>query len=200
MFQALRPAFTLVVLMTLLTGLAYPLAVTGLAALAFPHQAGGSLVTRADGSVAGSTLIGQSFAAERYFHGRPSATTGPDSSNPAASMPLPYNASLSGGSNLGPTSRVLADRVAAEIAAVRTREGVRGAVPADLATASGSGLDPDISPDAARLQVARVARARNLSEARIRALVEAHIEGRLGGVIGEPRVNVLSLNMSLDQS
>ena len=188
MLQQLRPALVMLLALTAITGLAYPLAVTGLAGLLFPVQAHGSLVQRPDGTVVGSRLIGQAFASDRYFQPRPSAAgaTG-------------YDAAASGGSNLGPTSAVLAERVRAEVA----RRGVEqpgAAVPVDLVTASGSGLDPHISPAAAAFQAARVARARGLPVERVQALVAAHTEGRLAGILGEPRVNVLELNLALDQA
>ncbi|MPT23553.1 MAG: potassium-transporting ATPase subunit KdpC [Starkeya sp.] len=192
MNTALRPALVLLGLFTALTGLAYPLAVTGIAQLAFPSAANGSPVI-VGGRVVGSVLIGQSFTSERYFHGRPSATTGADPADPAKSVEDPYNAASSTGSNLGPSSAVLAEAVKARVAALGG-----GTVPADLVTASASGLDPDISPAAAALQVARVAKARGLPEDEVRALVNRSILGRGFGVLGEPRVNVLALNLALD--
>lgn len=192
MNTALRPVLVLLGLFTALTGIAYPLAVTGIAQLAFPTAANGSPVT-VGSRVVGSALIGQSFTSERYFHGRPSATTGADPADPAKSVEDPYNAASSTGSNLGPSSAVLAEAVKARVAALGG-----GPVPADLVTASASGLDPDISPAAAALQVARVAKARGLPEDEVRALVNRSTMGRSFGVLGEPRVNVLALNLALD--
>ena len=196
MLNQLRAAFVLLVALTAITGLAYPLAMTGIAGSVFPAEAAGSLVER-DGKIVGSTLIGQSFTSERYFHGRPSATSAADPADATKTVPSPYNAANSSGSNLGPTSAALAERVKADVAA-RQAENSGKPVPVDLVTASGSGLDPDVSPDAALFQVPRVAKARNLSEDRVRSLVEAQIQGRLLGVLGEPRVNVLALNLALD--
>ena len=182
MFAQLRPALVMIVAMTVLTGLAYPLAMTGLAGLLFPNQAHGSLVVR-DGVVVGSSLIGQNFGSDRYFHPRPSAA-GADG----------YDAAASSGSNLGPTSAALVDRVKASVEVL----GPTRPVPVDLVTASGSGLDPDISPAAADFQVARVAAARGLPQAQVRHLVANHTAARWLGVLGEPRVNVLELNLALD--
>jgi potassium-transporting ATPase KdpC subunit len=196
MLQHIRPAIMMIVLMTILTGLAYPLAMTGIAQLIFPFQANGSLITR-DGKVIGSALIGQAFTSEKYFHGRPSATTDTDPNDATKTIPAPYNADNSGGSNLGPTSKALVDRITAD-ASKLAAENPGTKVPMDLVTTSASGLDPDISPAAALFQVPRIAKARNLPPERVRALVENHIKGRFAGFIGEPRVNVLELNMTLD--
>jgi K+-transporting ATPase ATPase C chain len=188
----LRPAITLVVMLTLLTGLAAPLAMTGIAQLVLPRQANGSLVER-DGRVIGSALIGQNFTEARYFHPRPSATTQADPENAGQMRPAPYNAAASAASQQGPTSESL-------LAAVRERVAANGPapVPADAAYASGSGLDPDISPANAQRQVERVAAARGLAAGRVRDLVTQHVDGRTLGLLGEPRVNVLALNLALD--
>ncbi|GJD54886.1 K(+)-transporting ATPase subunit C [Methylobacterium dankookense] len=196
MLTHLRPALVLLVALTGLTGLAYPLAMTGIAGTVFPARAAGSLIER-DGKVVGSSLIGQSFTGAGYFHGRPSATTAADPADSAKTVPAPYNAANSMGSNLGPTSAALAERVKADRDALQA-ENPGQPVPLDLVTTSGSGLDPDISPEAALFQVPRVARARNLPEERLRALVAAAIQGRTLGLLGEPRVNVLGLNLALD--
>ena len=196
MLNHLRPALVMTLALTVLTGLAYPLAVTGLAQAVFPARAAGSLIER-DGKVVGSSLIGQSFATPGYFHGRPSATTAADPADASKTVPAPYNAASSSGSNLGPTSAALAERVRGDIDALKAENPGR-AVPVDLVTTSGSGLDPDISPDAAYFQVPRVARSRNLPEDRLRALVAAQTQDRLLGILGEPRVNVLALNLALD--
>jgi K+-transporting ATPase ATPase C chain len=196
MLSAIRPAVTLLILFTLLTGLAYPLAITGVAQLAFSGAANGSLALR-DGKPVGSVLIGQNFTSDRYFQGRPSATQAPDPKDASKTIDAPYNAANSSGSNLGPTSQKLIDRVKADVAA-RRAAGWSGPIPADAVTTSASGLDPHISPANAAGQIARVAKARILPEARVRALVEAMTETRFLGVIGEPRVNVLQLNLALD--
>lgn len=198
MLKEIRPALVLVVLLTIITGLIYPLAMTGISQVLFPDQANGSLI-ETDGKVVGSALIGQSFAEAKYFHGRPSATSGPDPKDPTKSVSVPYNAANSGGSNLGPTSKALAERIGADVAALK-KENPAAPIPVDLVTTSASGLDPDISPEAALFQVPRVARARGLPENRVQALVEAHIEGRTLGLLGEPRVNVLKLNLALDRA
>jgi potassium-transporting ATPase KdpC subunit len=196
MLSQIRPAFVLLFLLTLVTGFAYPLAITGVAQLAFPAQANGSVIERG-GVVVGSALIGQNFSGDGYFHARPSATSAPDPANPDKSVDAPYNAAASSGSNLGPTSKKLIERVNATIES-EFAAGRIDIVAADAATTSGSGLDPHISPQYALAQVAGVARARKLSEARVRALVEEHVEGRALGLFGEPRVNVLMLNLALD--
>ncbi len=196
MLSQLRPAIVMIVLFTALTGLAYPLAITGIAQLAMSGKANGSLIER-DGKVIGSSLIGQNFASDRYFHGRPSATTGPDPADPSKSVDAPYNASNSMGSNLGPTSKKLVDRVNASIE-TEFAAGRIDVVAADAVTTSASGLDPHISPQFALAQVPAVAKARNLPEATVRSLVEDVTEGRIVGLIGEPRVNVLQLNLALD--
>ncbi len=187
MFKLLRPSLLMLLVMTVITGVLYPLAVTGLAQAMFPRQADGSLIVR-DGHVVGSRLIGQPFDDPRYFWSRPSATS-----------PQPYNGAASGGSNLGPTNPALADAVRQRIAALHAADpGNTQPVPVDLVTASASGLDPEISPAAAQYQLARVARARHLDVARVRQLVAAHTQGRWLGLFGEPRVNVLALNLALD--
>jgi K+-transporting ATPase ATPase C chain len=196
MFTHLRPALVMIVVLTIITGIAYPLAITGVAGLVFPRQAGGSLIEK-DGQVAGSSLIGQNFTKPEYFHSRPSATTDTDPNDATKTIPSPYNASNSSGSNLSPTAKALADRVKGDMATLQA-ENPNTPVPGDLVTTSGSGLDPHISPEAARFQVPRVARARNQPEASVMALVDAHTEGRLFGILGEPRVNVLELNLALD--
>jgi K+-transporting ATPase ATPase C chain len=198
MLREIRPAILILLLLALITGLAYPLAMTAIAGVIFPKQAQGSLIEK-DGKMIGSALIGQEFKDDKYFHGRPSATSAPDPADPTKTAPAPYNAANSGGSNLGPTSKALNDRIREDIEKLKA-ENPTAAIPVDLVTASGSGLDPDISPEAALFQVPRVARARNLPEDRIRHLVTEHIQGRRAGLLGEPRVNVLSLNLALDQA
>lgn len=198
MLQEVRPAIVFIVALTLITGLVYPLAITGVAGLVFPYQAEGSLIEK-DGKVVGSALIGQAFASDSYFHGRPSATLGPDPADPSKTASVPYNAVNSMGSNLGPTNKALIDRVTAETEKLK-QENPSAQVPTDLVTTSGSGLDPHISPAAAYFQVPRVAKARNMSEDSVRQLVAEHIEGRILGLFGEPRVNVLELNLALDEA
>ena len=196
MLQHLRAASVMLLAFTLLTGVVYPLAVTGIAWVMMQDQALGSLVEK-DGKVIGSRLVGQSFTSERYFHPRPSATSGPDPADAAKTVDAPYNAAASTGSNLGPITKKLLDRVQGSVDQLRT-QGVAGPVPVDAVTASSSGLDPDISPENALLQVARVAKARALPEERVRGLVNGEVQGRALGLLGEPRVNVLRLNLALD--
>jgi K+-transporting ATPase ATPase C chain len=186
----------MIILMTILTGLAYPLGMTGIAEVLFPPQAQGSLIAK-DGRVIGSSLIGQAFTSDRYFHPRPSATTSPDPADASKTVSAPYNAANSTGSNLGPTNKVLIDRVKGDVETLR-RENPAISVPVDLVTTTGSGLDPHVSPEAALFQVPRIAKARDLPEDQVRKLVESSVEGRLLGVLGEPRVNVLALNLALD--
>lgn len=197
MLREIRPAIVLVIALTLITGLVYPLAITGIAEALFPGQARGSLIEQ-DGKVVGSALIGQPFASDRYFHGRLSATTAPDPADATKTVPAPYNAANSGGSNLGPTSKALVERVQGDVTKLKA-ENPSTPVPADLVTTSGSGLDPHISPEAALFQVPRVAKARGLPEERLRDLIDEHTEGRTFGLLGEPRVNVLELNLALDR-
>jgi potassium-transporting ATPase KdpC subunit len=196
MIKQLRPAVIMIVAMTLITGIAYPLAMTGIAGILFPHQAGGSFISH-DGKIVGSELIGQNFTADKYFHGRPSATTAPDPKDSSKSVSAPYNAQNSSGSNLGPTSKDLSDRVAQDFEQLKASN-PSTSVPVDLVTTSASGLDPDITPAAAFFQVPRVAKARNLPEEKVHQLVQDHIDGRIAGVFGEPHVNVLKLNLALD--
>ncbi|MBO0733028.1 MAG: potassium-transporting ATPase subunit KdpC [Methylocapsa sp.] len=196
MLAQLRPALVMIVLFSALTGIAYPLAITGIAQLTFPGQAYGSLIERG-GKIAGSALIGQNFSSDRYFHGRPSATTTPDPADPSKTVDAPYNAANSSGSNLGPTSKKLVDRIGSAIAA-GIEAGYTDPFLADAVTASASGLDPHISPGFAVAQAETVAKARNLPLSKVQALIEAHIEPRSAGLFGEPRVNVLLLNLALD--
>jgi K+-transporting ATPase ATPase C chain len=196
MLREVRPAIVLLLALTVITGLAYPLAITAVAGAIFPKQAEGSLIER-DGKVVGSALIGQEFKSDRYFHGRPSATVAPDPNDSTKTVPAPYNAANSGGSNLGPTSKALNDRVKEDVEKLKA-ENPSQAVPIDLVTTSASGLDPEISPEGALFQVPRVAKARNLPEDRVRQLVTENTQGRLGGLLGEPSVNVLALNLALD--
>jgi len=196
MLQEIRPAIVMVVVFTLVTGIAYPLAMTGIAQVIFPAQANGSLIER-DGKVVGSALIGQPFADAKYFHGRLSATTDTDPNDSTKTVPAPYNAQNSSGSNLGPTSKALVDRVKGDVEKLKAEN--NKPVPVDLVTTSASGLDPDITPAAAEFQVARVAKARNVPESVIADLVQQHTTERTLGVLGEPRVNVLELNLALDK-
>src|SRR3954471_18631549 len=197
MLREIRPAIVLLLVLTAITGLAYPLAMTAIAGAIFPAQAQGSLIEK-DGKVVGSALIGQEFKDDKYFHGRPSATVAPDPNDSTKTVPAPYNAANSGGSNLGPTSKALIDRVQSDVEKLR-QEDPSAQVPIDLVTTSGSGLDPDISPAAALFQVPRVAKARNISEDRLHDLIAAQVQGRTLGLFGEPRVNVLALNLALDR-
>lgn len=197
MLREIRPAIIVLVALTLITGLVYPLVMTGIAQVAFPYQANGSMIER-DGKIVGSALIGQDFTSDKYFHGRLSATNTPDPKDPTKTVPAPYNAANSGGSNLGPSNKALVDRVKDDIAKLQ-KENPGTPVPADLVTTSASGLDPDISPEAALFQVPRIAKARNLPEDRVRKLVDDNTEERFLDFLGEPRVNVLKLNLALDQ-
>jgi K+-transporting ATPase ATPase C chain len=197
MLRQIRPAIVMIVVMTVITGLVYPLGMTGLAQLLFPHQANGSLIEKY-GKVIGSTLIGQNFTSEKYFHGRPSATTEPDPKDPSKTIAVPYAADNSAGSNLGPTNRVLIDRVKAD-AAKLAQENPGTPIPVDLVTTSASGLDPDITPAAALFQVPRIAKARHIDPARLQMLVAEQTHDRTFGIFGEKRVNVLELNLALDR-
>ena len=196
MLREVRPAIVIILVLTVITGLFYPLAMTGIAQALFPHQANGSLIEK-DGKVIGSSLIGQSFTGPGYFHGRPSATTDTDPNDPTKTVPAPYNAANSSGSNAGPTAKALVERVKEDVEKLKA-ENPGAAVPIDLVTTSASGLDPDISPAAALFQVPRIARERKLPEQQLHQLVQSRIEGRTFGLLGEPRVNVLQLNRALD--
>ena len=198
MLKEIRPAIVLLVALTLITGVIYPFAMTGIARVIFPIQSQGSLVEE-NGRIVGSALIGQQFQSDRYFHGRPSATVSPDPNDPTKTVPAPYNAANSGGSNLGPTNKSLIERVQGDMDRLQ-QENPSAEVPIDLVTTSGSGLDPHISPEAALFQVPRVAKTRNMSEDSVRRLVDEHVEGRTLGILGEPRVNVLALNLALDRA
>ena len=196
MLREIRPAILLLLLLTAITGLAYPLAMTAIAGVIFPKQAQGSLIEK-DGKVIGSALIGQEWKEDKYFHGRPSATLAPDPADSTKTVPAPYNAANSGGSNLGPTSKALADRLKEDVEKLKA-ENPNAAVPVDLVTTSASGLDPDISPEAALFQVPRIAKARNMPEESVQKLVAENTKGRFAGLLGEPRANVLALNLALD--
>jgi K+-transporting ATPase ATPase C chain len=198
MLREIRPAIILLPLLTAITGLAYPLAMTAIAGVVFPKQAQGSLIEK-DGKVIGSALIGQEFREDKYFHGRPSATVTPDPADATKTVPAPYNAANSGGSNLGPTSKALNDRVKEDVEKLKA-ENPKAPVPVDLVTTSASGLDPDISLEAALFQVPRIARARNVPEEIVQKLIIENTKGRFAGLLGEPRVNVLALNLALDAS
>jgi potassium-transporting ATPase KdpC subunit len=196
MLREIRPAIVVLIALTLITGLIYPLAMTGVAKI-MPHQAQGSLIER-DGKIIGSALVGQDFTSDKYFHGRLSATTAPYPKDATKTVPAPYNAANSGGANLGPSNKALIDRVKDDLAKLQ-KEKPGTPVPADLVTTSASGLDPDISPEAALFQVPRIAKARSLPEERVRNLVEDNTEGRFLEFLGELRVNVLKLNLALDR-
>ena len=196
MLRQIRPAILMIVVMTILTGLVYPLGMTGIAQVVFPRQANGSLVAQ-DGKVIGSMLIGQNFTSDKYFHPRPSATTEPDPKDPTKTVPVPYAADNSTGSNLAPTAQPLIDRVKADAEALH-KENPSAPIPVDMVTTSASGLDPDITPAAALFQAPGVAKARGLDEARVKQLIADNTTGRTWGVLGEPHVNVLALNLALD--
>jgi len=196
MLKEIRPAIMMIIGLTVITGLLYPLGMTGIAQVLFPKQANGSLIEK-DGKVIGSDLIGQNFESDKYFHGRPSATSAPDPQDSTKSVSAPYNAANSSGSNSGPTNKGLIERVQGDVEKLKA-ENPKEPVPVDLVTTSASGLDPDITPAGALFQVPRVAKERGLPEERVRELVEANVEGRFLGLIGEPRVNVLRLNLALD--
>ena len=197
MWNQIRPAIMMIIAMTILTGLIYPLGMTGIAEAIFPYQAGGSMIVQ-NGKVIGSELIGQNFTADKYFHGRPSATSEPDPKDSTKTISVPYAADNSSGSNLGPTSKALMDRIKGDAEKLQA-ENPDTPVPVDLVTTSASGLDPDITPAGALFQVPRVAKARSIPEDQIRQLVQAQVQDRVIGVIGEPHVNVLKLNMALDK-
>jgi potassium-transporting ATPase KdpC subunit len=198
MLKEIRPAIVILVALTIITGLVYPFVMTGIAGAIFPYQAQGSLIEQ-DGKVIGSALIGQEFTSDKYFHGRPSATVASDPNDPSKTVPAPYNAANSGGSNLGPTNKALIERVQGDVDKLK-QENPSTPVPIDLVTTTAGGLDPHISPAAALFQVPRVAKARNMPEDRVRQLVDEHTEGRILGFLGEPRVNVLALNLALDRA
>jgi K+-transporting ATPase ATPase C chain len=198
MLKEIRPAIVFIIAFTIITGLVYPFVMTGIAGVIFPYQAQGSLIEQ-DGKVVGSALIGQEFTSDKYFRGRPSATVGPDPNDPTKTTSVPYNAANSGGSNLGPTNKVLIERVRGDVDKWK-QESPSAQVPTDLVTTSGSGLDPHISPAAALFQVPRVAKGRNMPEDRVCRLVDEQVEGRTLGFLGEPRVNVLALNLALDRA
>jgi K+-transporting ATPase ATPase C chain len=196
MLNQIRPAILMIVVMTIITGLVYPLAMTGIAQAVFPYQAGGSMIQQG-GKVIGSELIGQNFTADKYFHGRLSATSDVDPKDPTKTISAPYNAANSSGSNLGPTSKALMDRIKDDAAKLQA-ENPTTPVPVDLVTTSASGLDPDITPAGALFQVPRVAKARAIPEDPVRKLVQDEVQDRVIGIIGEPHINVLKLNMALD--
>jgi K+-transporting ATPase ATPase C chain len=196
MSKQIRPAIMMIIVMTLITGIMYPLGMTGIAQAIFPYQASGSLIQQ-NGKVIGSELIGQNFTADKYFHGRPSATSAPDPKDPTKNVDAPYNAANSSGSNLGPTSKALVDRVKKDAADLQAQN-PGAAIPVDLVTTSASGLDPDVTPAAAFFQIPRVAKARGVTEGQLREFVQSHIDDRVLGIFGEPHVNVLRLNLALD--